>query len=322
MSQSSLSLRKISRQRLTQLLRRRKPETSGPAEVSAKAPLFDWTSPHHFGPQEWQMMNSLGKKIAIYIENALGPICLEEPKVTVKKVAQDFANTLVEKTQQGKPQYFLPFSGQSKRPEGFLAIPSESAGVLIAQLLRDPETTIGQDGEFSKLEESILQDAAVVITESILAALQEHGLTALKESERIVRGDWPLEASHLEDICGFVFTIAFSRQTIEISAMALGDVLDGALGMAPRVQKVFAPAELSRRIARQLHNAPVEITARLCESSIAMEDLMMLEPGDVLVLGRKTDEPIETLLNGCSCFYAWPVACEGKLSLMVSQPRK
>jgi flagellar motor switch/type III secretory pathway protein FliN len=268
-------------------------------------------------------MKNLGKKIAAYIENSLGQICLEAPKVKMKTVVQDFAYVLTEKAlQQEKPQYFLPFSGQSKRPEGFLSIPSEAVGVLIAQLLRDPETVIGQNGVFSTLEESILQDAAVAMTEAILAALRECGLTTLKEGDQVIRGDWPLEASRLEDICGFAFTIVFSKQTIEVAMLALGEILDAALGTVPRVQKTFSPAELSRRIARQLYEAPVEITARLCESSILMEDLMALEPGDVLVFGKKTTEPIETFLNGCSCFYAWPVASEGKLSLMVSQPGK
>jgi flagellar motor switch/type III secretory pathway protein FliN len=323
MTQCSLADKDISRQRLMQLLRRRKPEASSQTNSSAEMPLFDWTCPHHFGPQGWQMMKSLGKKIAACIESSLSQICLEAPKVTMKKVVQDFATVLKEKTlQQEKPQYFLPFSGQSKRPEGFLAIPSEAVGVLIAQLLRDPETAIGQNGIFSTLEESILQDAVVVMMEAILAAFGECGLTTLKEGEQVIRGDWPLEAGRLEDICGFTFTIVFSKQTIEVTMLALGEILDAALGTAPRVQKAFTAAELSRRIARQLHEAPVEITARLCESSISMEDLMVLEPGDVLVLGKKTTEPIETLLKGCSCFYAWPVASEGKLSLMVSQPGK
>jgi flagellar motor switch/type III secretory pathway protein FliN len=242
----------------------------------------------------------------------------------MKKVVQEFATVLAKRAlQQEKPQYFLPFSGQSKRPEGFLSIPSEAVGVLIAQLLRDPETTVGQNGVFSTLEESILQDAAVVMTEASLTALRESGLTTLKEGDQVIRGDWPLEASHLEDICGFTFTIIFSKQTIEVTMLALGEILDAALGTTPRISKTFSAAELSRRIARQLHEAPVEITARLCESSILMEDLMALEPGDVLVFSKKTTEPIETLLNGCSCFYAWPVASEGKLSLMmVSQSGK
>ena len=223
---------------------------------------------------------------------------------------------------QDKPQYFMPFSVQNKRPEGYLNIQIEAAIVLIAQLLRDPEASVGMNGTLSSVEESILQDASTIITDTMVAVLQENGQTALKRADRIVSGEWPLEARHLQDLCGFSFEIAFPQKTVEITIMAVGEILDAALGIVPRVQKPLSPAELSKKISRQLHEAPVTVTAQLCISSIRVEDLVTLEVGDVLVIDKKTTEPIETLLNGRLCFHAWPAICEGRLSLVVANVKK
>ena len=324
MSQQAVQDRTISRQRLMQILRRRQPETSAQATAASSAPLFDWTCPHHFDPQGWSQMQNLGKRIAAAIENTLGPMCLEEPKVTMKKAMQDFAYVLAEQTiRQEKPQYFLPFSAQDKRAEGFLGIQPEAAKILITQLLRDSEASVGQSGPLSTLEEFILQDAATGITEAILAVFQGYGQVMLKQADSTIRVDWPLEARQLQDLCGFTFTVTFPKQTIELTMLVVGEVFDAVLGTERHTrQKPLNPAELSRKILRQLYDAPVEVAVRLCHSSVRMEDLMSLETGDVLILGKKTTEPMETLLNGRVCFYAWPVMCEGKLSLAVSQVRK
>jgi flagellar motor switch/type III secretory pathway protein FliN len=322
MSQS-ITDRAISRQRLMQMLNRRNSEASDAAVGASDAPLFDWTCPHHFDSQGWPLMHNLGKRIALSIETVLGPMCLEPPKVTLKKVVQDFAYILANRAEsQEKPQYFMPFSVQNKRPEGFLGIQSEAAGVLIAQMLRDPESSLGQNGFLSSLEESILQDAATGLVDVVITELQESGQITLKRADQIVRGDWPLEVKQLQDLCGFAFTVAFPKKSIEITVMAVGEIMDLAMGIAVRTQKPLTPAELSKKISRQLHDVPVEVTARLCMSSIRIEDLVTLEPGDVLVIDKKTTEPIETLLNGRLCFHAWPAVCEGKLSLVVSQFKK
>jgi flagellar motor switch/type III secretory pathway protein FliN len=181
---------------------------------------------------------------------------------------------------------------------------------------------VAQNGSLSSVEESILQDAVVGITDAMISQLQENGQITLKRAEQIICGEWPLEARQLQDLCGFAFEIVFPQKTIEINIMAVGEVMDAALGIMPRVQKPLSPAELSKKISRQLHEVPVEVTAQLCVSSIRIEDLVTLEPGDVLIIDKKTTEPIETLLNGRLCFHAWPAICEGKLSLVVSNVKK
>jgi flagellar motor switch/type III secretory pathway protein FliN len=315
--------RTISRQRLTQMLGRRQSAASDAKAAGSDAPLLDWTCPHHFDSQGWIRMQELGGQMASSIEAALGPMCLEAPKVTLKKVVQDYACKAAERAVSGqKPQYFLPFLSQAKRPEGFLCVQLETAGVLIAQVLRDPEASAGQSGVFSSLEESILQDAMAGLLDAVIAALQTGGQASLKRADHIVVGQWPLDARHMQDLCGFAFTVAFAKQSIEIHMLAAAEILDAALQITSRVQKPLNPAEQSKKIIRLLHDIPVRITAQLSMFSIRMEDLVTMDPGDVLVTDKRTNEPLDILVDGVFCFRAWPALCEGKFSLVVAPVKK
>jgi flagellar motor switch/type III secretory pathway protein FliN len=323
MSRPSIPDKSISRQRLMQMLSRRRSEPQAGVSEGADAPLFDWTCPHHFGPQEWLLMKNLGKKIAAYMEKAMGLVCLEEPKVILKKVVQEFASVMSEQAlRQETTQYFLPLQVQSKGPDGFVNVQAETATVLVGQLLRDNEAVIGQNGELSVLEETILQDGVLIVADAIIQAIQEYGEITVKRSDRLIRSDWPLDARQLQDLVGFSFDVVFPGKTVVISVQLQAEALDPAVGITPRVHKTINTAELSKMIVRQLSDVPVEVTARLCTSSIRMEDLMHLEAGDVLVLGKKIEEPADVLLNNRLCFQAWPAECEGKQALVIANIKK
>jgi len=312
----------VSRQRLMQILSRRMPDAETAPVEGSNAPLYDWTCPHHFEPVEWLMMKNLGKKIATYIEKSLSLVCLHEPKVSFKNVVQEFASVLADNAlRQEKLQYFMPLQASAKVPDGYVNFQFEAATTLISQMLRDTESNVGANGQLSTLEESILQDGAMVIADAIIMALEEHGEITVKHADRIVKGDWPLAARQLQDLCGFSFVLAYPKQTVEITVLFVAEAIDPAVGIR-RTQRTLNPAELSRLIVRQLNDVPVDVTARLCVSSIRMEDLMRLETGDILVLDKKINEPLDVLFNRRICFQAWPVVCEGKQALLMTQTKK
>jgi flagellar motor switch/type III secretory pathway protein FliN len=322
MNRATEQEKNISRQRLMQIFSRRKPEQEASPVEGSDAPLYDWTCPHHFEPVEWLMMKNLGKKIATYIEKSLSLVCLDEPKVSFKSVVQEFASVLADKAlRQEKPQYFMPLQVSAKDSDGYVNFQFEAATVLIAQMLRDTESAVGPNGQLSTLEESILQDGAMVISDAIILALEEHGEIKVKHADRLVKGDWPLAARQLQDLCGFCFTLAYPKQAVDITVLFVAEAIDPAVGIR-RTQRTLNSTELSRMIVRQLYDVPVDVTARLCVSSIRMEDLMRLENGDVLVLDKKINEPVEVLFNRRVCFQAWPVACEGKQAMLMIQTKK
>ncbi len=312
----------ISRQRLMQILQRCKPDMETAPTEGSDAPLFDWACPHHFEPVEWLMMKNLGKKVATYIEKSLSLVCLHEPKVSFKNVVQQFASVLADNAlRQENPQYFMPLQISAKVPDGYINFQFDAAATLISQMLRDTESTLDPNGQLSTLEESILQDGAMMIADAIILAMKEHGEITVKHTDRLVKGDWPLAARQLQDLCGFSFELAYPKQTVEITVLFVAEAIEPAVGIR-RTQRTLNPAEVSRQIAHQLSDVPVDVIARLCISSIRMEDLMRLETGDILVLDKKINEPSDVLFNSRICFQAWPVACEGKQAMLMAQTKK
>ena len=312
----------LTRTNLLELLSRMRGQQEQQAEF-ADAPKFDWSCPHHFGPEAWSLLNNLGKKTAAQIERALRMLCQEKVRVSLKKIEQEFACALAERTaHQDPPMYFLPVLVASSEREGFVCINPQSSALLIGQALRDPEAGIDSSGNFSLLEKTILHDTVCSVFDSAALALEEHASLKLGRGEDIVSRDWPLSLHGMEDLCGFCFEAVWDEQRkAEFTLMLRAEVLEPALEHRPGVSKKLSPQETSRLILRRMEDVLVEVTTRICRASMPLEELMGLSAGDVLVLNKKTNEPVEVLLNGESCLKAWPAQTQNRWAIVVVQDR-
>ena len=69
---------------------------------------------------------------------------------------------------------------------------------------------------------------------------------------------------------------------------------------------------------RSMHNVPIEVIARFNPASMALNDVMNLAVGDILLLDKKVDEPIELLLNNRPCLLGHPAASLGKYAVVIA----
>ena len=73
-------------------------------------------------------------------------------------------------------------------------------------------------------------------------------------------------------------------------------------------------------LMQSMQEVPVEATAQLCMTSVSLSDYMNLQSGDTLLLGKKTDEPIDILLNNSPCFKAHPAKSFGNYAVVITEP--
>jgi flagellar motor switch protein FliM len=82
--------------------------------------------------------------------------------------------------------------------------------------------------------------------------------------------------------------------------------------LQPIKDKLYSPYQLEevidpkwrRAIERLVFNSEIEVKAMLGHSQITVRDLINLEPGDVIVLNKKADEPVEVLVEGVPKYLA------------------
>ncbi|MCK5472469.1 MAG: FliM/FliN family flagellar motor switch protein, partial [Planctomycetes bacterium] len=76
----------------------------------------------------------------------------------------------------------------------------------------------------------------------------------------------------------------------------------------------------SKAILAHLNNATVSATAQLAKMSLRFEEVMELGAGDVLVLDKKIDEPIDLIIEDKMFFKAKPAQAAGKYAVVITEP--
>lgn len=89
-------------------------------------------------------------------------------------------------------------------------------------------------------------------------------------------------------------------------------------GSGPAIPAVDTDPNIAERLGL-LSDLQVTVTARLCETSQPLGQILSMSPGNVLDLGRNTGAPIELLANGVLVAYGEVVAVGDSLGIRVTK---
>lgn len=305
----------LNREKLQRLMARVQQSSSPPSPVEAVE--FDWTRPHRFGSEALASLDGLGRRLALAVQKELNDQFTQTVETEIKEIREHCAYRIAQEITQGmEGPYVVSLRDEAKQCIGCLVFSFESACFLVAQMLNDPEAAVGQEGQFSALEESILIDFASILIVPLDDILQEQIKLSVRIAEQPVRGDWVMRAKVLEDLCEMVFCIRFGDRDVPFSLFLESTFLDTCAGIS--VSSAQNSKQGSARILERLRRAPISVCAKVSTDSICLEDLAQLEPGDVIVLGKKIRYPLEVLLNGRTCFHAFPAERKGKVALVIT----
>jgi flagellar motor switch protein FliM len=318
---SPLKDKALTREKLQRLIDQARHLVAPPEDPAQSAP-FDFTQSHHFGPKHLSVFESFAKKLDFQIQRTFETLCQGEFETRTASTSQHYAVALAErvKTQQ-KKDFFLPFSIDQQLLSGFLACNPTTAMAMVGYMLRDTDFD-NQQRELSGLEESILLDVMSAIGEAANTAFHLASGPTLQLANRFVIGDWALQYVGLEDLFSIDITITGPQTPIELNLTLLASAMDPILGIQTKPGPKVSTKELSDRILRSMHRAPVELIARVTQATMSLNDVMNLVPGDILVLNKKTVSPLDLLVNRRPCFKAFPARSSGKYAVVIApQPK-
>ncbi len=64
---------------------------------------------------------------------------------------------------------------------------------------------------------------------------------------------------------------------------------------------------------------PVYITAQLASTVFTLKEIMSLEVGDILLLDKKVNEPIELITSGKTALLGRPAKLAGKFAVVITE---
>jgi len=293
-----------------------------PAEqVPPDAAQYDWQRPHHFSSDQFAAMDAFGKKLAGQLTKTFNTLCQGDFSVTIASTSQLFACTIAGAVSTEQPEhYFLPFTTADNNHCGFVSISPETAPVLVGHMLRDSEIGAREDKKLSELEESILMDITIAMVDALATSLKENSGPLIQKSSHIIKGKWPLEFDDFKDLTSITVTANHPDGTVEFTFTMLSDILEPVLGIKAKPDQDLSAQQIRNMILQSIHDAPIKVTAQLSSASMCLGDVMNLCVGDILLLERKVDEPIEVLLNDRQTLRAYPAASFGKYAIVIAPP--
>lgn len=277
-----------------------------------------WTEPHHFGADQKEMLSALANKLAACLQKTLQYYCDEAFGVRADGLSEHFAGLLATEVKQSRKNwYFLPLLLPDRAQAGFLELSFEAAASLIGQMLRDPEAQIGQNGEISALEQTILLDILAALADSLVDELALYQIK-IGRTDQLIFGEWPMRFRELQDMTRFTFKAQCGSAEMTVFLCVRDEVIDPAAGIAPAVHTAEEIKKYPDRVIARMHDAPMEVSARLSSAMMTLNDILSLEKGDIVVLDRKVDSPIDVLVNGQMCFRAWPARHLGRAAVLMT----
>ena len=289
-----------------------------PIETAPDAVVYDWRDPHYFNEDQRNRLAAIMSRVAALLSQRCAHFFNSEFNVVPTSITQHYAGDL-DRHVDLRGGFCLAF-GQDQKPAcGFLTIGIEAAMNWVTRLLGDSESAQDPNRPLSSLEESLLADLLGAIAEAFLSPLApEQGL---KPTGQVGKGSADVEFEPTDPICRIVFRIGKVNDDSgsEVTFIVAGPTLAAVLGKSVQAITTVPQDELSRLLMEHLYQMPVTISARLASTRLSFEDALDLEPGDVLLIDKPLDEPVELIINNQTVFRGRPAQSAGQYAVFMTE---
>jgi flagellar motor switch protein FliM len=283
-----------------------------------EAAEHDWYQPHYFSGGELKKLEDFAGETAATLAQKFADLFNSNFDATIASTAQHFAGGFLNQSSESdNDDYHLAFGIDQNHLCGVVSIPSQTATLLVTQLLGDSESEKDTDKALSQLEESFLMDIASSIIQIVSDSYDDRDFLPIAG---IVKGQPPLELQDTEELCTIAFNIkkADSENNSEAKLSMLCETLDPIVGRSTQAAGGFSTEDISKAILDSLREMPVSVTAQLGSAMLTFEEVMSLGPGDVLLLDKAIDDPAELITEGRVLLRGQPAKSTGKYAMVIT----
>jgi flagellar motor switch protein FliM len=305
-----------SRQKIQQLLDAVGVESEEDTKCNIDAYDYNWNQCRYFNSSQLKELAGFTEKVAQSCARKLTQFYHSDFSVSIVSTTQHFASDFMT-SGKTRGDYYLAFGTNPGQPSGLIGIPSQTAIVWATELLGDSKSAEDSDRNLSPLEESLLHDSASGIAEA-LSESSDH--CDFQPAAEIVKDQMPIELKGHEELCKITFSVkkSDSKAASEAYFLILCSELQPAMEENATAQ-VLSAKDTSNAMLNHIYEVPVLVKAQLDSTVFTFEDIMNLGVGDVLLLDKKTDEPIDLIAEDRILFRGWPAESAGKYAVVITE---
>ncbi len=319
---SDISANNLNRQKVQQLLAA---IGSGPVEDNTQVQTteYNWHQPHYFSLKQIKKLDDLAKKFTTAVAEKFACLCQSDFNVATASITQHYAVESRNQTSDSKQEYFLIFGKDKTHLCGAVGIPSQTAVIWARQLLGDSETEGDSDKDMSQLEVSLLSEIGSGIVKAFSSSYESFDFHPV---DGFVKGQLPLLLKGTEELCRIEFNVKKADSEKESAAylLILCSELDTVAGKTAFVggPNAISPEEVSKAILRHIEQIQVNVTAQLASTQLTFNQVLNLQVGDILLLDKRVDEPMELMVDGRRVYYGLPAKSGDRYAVVFTEDIK
>lgn len=282
----------------------------GKAAAEPAAQEYDWNRPCRFGRAQFEQLAAALNKLAGAAGRRLSSLLRNTIELKAQPLAQVYAAAL---RKQGAGEAGKRFGSALVRDGkccGRIEVAKGEARQWVARLLGGGSEAAEQR-EMSDVERELLDDIFGALAAELSGAMTAGGgktvaLAGAGAGEEI-------EGADDAEYCVVGLAVGDAKEPAVVVTV-LSESLEPLSGRKTAAQKPEAAAAALRE-----HFARVGIEAEVLAGSakVTMGQVLALEPGDVLLLDQRTNEPAKVLVEGRVVLQGTLVSCDGQYGLRI-----
>lgn len=278
---------------------------------------YDFSCPHRFMPKHHQRLRDFADQVARNGSLAMGLLLRTHYKLASSTVCEEYAV----RHDEAERRYYMPIRVRDHLV-GYYSVPSQTAIIWITSMLGGIcKGEVDDSRGLSTLENDLMLDIGQRLMESFSAASKEFGgeTFELHREVMVVPPEFEDEGEKILQYTRFQFERVEAEYTLPYSLIVLSNTVESIAGLIP--PPILSPLDARERLLASVNEVEIPMQIRMDLPEISAGELANLEAGDVIMLGKRINEPIDVLYDKTILMTGIPVQFQGRYGVCVDAHR-
>ncbi|MFW6062418.1 MAG: FliM/FliN family flagellar motor switch protein [Planctomycetota bacterium] len=267
---------------------------------------YDWHRPCRYGWAERQRLEQFATQASTAVADAIERLLLQRPQFQARPVQQAYRPQAQETL--AADGYVVALAA-ADRSAGALLVPTVSALQWVERLLGGAGEA-DEPRELTNMEREILRDVAGAVVAAVSEVSVAFGGPELQPAGVHRAGQWELHEDGSGQYCCLTLT---EQSGEEVTLLIDSEQLDPVAGREP----VADDGQAVDRMRGHLGETALRAEVSLGQVEVTTREVLSLQAGDVLLLGRSAADPVLLRVQGEPVASGWPCQSAGSYGLQV-----
>lgn len=292
-------------------------DAAGPSKTpiwsDVQAQDYDWYAPSRFGPSQMGRLRTLADAAAEKIADAARKSIPSLPGLAVFSVEQLYGQKVQEEA--GAGWFFLALNDDSGSPRGFVQLRHFYAVECVGRLLGGAAGGKA-DRKLSSLESALLRDVLDTQVQAFVQLLKAANAPVLRAGAELLTQP-PLAIAETAEFCRLCYKCDPEATEPVMLWVVKSEVLDPVAGLEIADTGGLKPNEIKIAMVGHLEHALIAATVWAGQASMPMGEIVAMEPGDVIMLDKRVDDPLTVDVQGQGLLEGTLAQSEGMYALQI-----